>query len=173
MPPLFFCGIKQMPYSPMGKCFLENRSFGPLLCKEKPFLFANRFFPAALQIGVCRFASKFPVIARPVRRLVVAIPRLEGECTEKHPKTGGVAVFGGNRHPVPFNRGIATSHGFLAMTALSQCSKQQFIGLPRFPACHFKSSRSGISILSTRTPPCRIPISLSAICDCILRRYLV
>ena len=32
------------------------------------------------------FASKFSVIARPVRRLVVAIPRLEGECSEKHPK---------------------------------------------------------------------------------------
>ena len=32
------------------------------------------------------FALKFSVIARPVRRLVVAIPRLEGECSEKHPK---------------------------------------------------------------------------------------
>ena len=52
MPPLFFCGIKQMPYSPMGKYFLENRSFGLLLCKEKPFLFANRFFPDALKIVV-------------------------------------------------------------------------------------------------------------------------
>ena len=30
--------------------------------------------------------SKFPVIARPVRTLVVAIPRLEGGCSEKHPK---------------------------------------------------------------------------------------
>ena len=28
------------------------------------------------------FAFKFPVIARPVRTLVVAIPRLEGECSE-------------------------------------------------------------------------------------------
>ena len=38
------------------------------------------------QIVVWRFVSKFPVIARPVRRLVVAIPRLEGKCTEKHPQ---------------------------------------------------------------------------------------
>ena len=54
------------------------------------------------------FASKFPVIARPVRRLVVAIPRLEGKCTEKYQKMGGTAIFGGNRYLVPFNRGIAT-----------------------------------------------------------------
>ena len=32
------------------------------------------------------FAPKFSVIARPVRTLVVAIPRLEGKCTEKYPK---------------------------------------------------------------------------------------
>ena len=43
-------------------------------------------FPAVRQIVVWRFVSKFPVIARPVRRLVVAIPRLEGKCTEKHPQ---------------------------------------------------------------------------------------
>ena len=30
--------------------------------------------------------SKFPVIARPVRRLVVAIPRIERKRTEKHPE---------------------------------------------------------------------------------------
>ena len=55
------------------------------------------------------FASKFSVIARPVRRLVVAIPRLEGECSEKHPKRMGVsAIFGDNRYLFPFNRGIAT-----------------------------------------------------------------
>ena len=29
---------------------------------------------------------KFPVIARPVRTLVVAIPRLQGKCTEKYPE---------------------------------------------------------------------------------------
>ncbi|MDY6181461.1 MAG: hypothetical protein SPI15_11530, partial [Candidatus Faecousia sp.] len=39
----------------------------------------------------------------------VAIPRLEGKCTEKHPKkTGIVTVPGGIRYLVPFNRGIAT-----------------------------------------------------------------
>ena len=38
----------------------------------------------------------------------VAIPRLEGKCTEKHPKMGTSAIFGGNRYLVPFNRGIAT-----------------------------------------------------------------
>ena len=30
--------------------------------------------------------SKFPVIARPVRTLVVAIPLLEGKCIEKYPE---------------------------------------------------------------------------------------
>ena len=54
------------------------------------------------------FASKFSVIARPVRRLVVAIPQLEGKCTEKYPKMGVSAIFCGNRYLVPFNRGIAT-----------------------------------------------------------------
>ena len=33
------------------------------------------------------------VIARPVRRLVVAIPRLEGKCTEKHPEGWGAPRF--------------------------------------------------------------------------------
>ena len=43
-----------------------------------------------------------------MRTLVVAIPRLEGKCTEKYQKMGGTAIFGGNRYLVPFNRGIAT-----------------------------------------------------------------
>ena len=30
--------------------------------------------------------EKNAVIARPVRTLVVAIPRIEGKCTEKHPE---------------------------------------------------------------------------------------
>ena len=38
------------------------------------------------EIVVCRSVSRFPVIARPVRTLVVAIPRIEGKCTEKYPK---------------------------------------------------------------------------------------
>ena len=36
---------------------------------------------------------KFPVIARPVRRLVVAIPRLEGKCIEKRPEKWGLLRF--------------------------------------------------------------------------------
>ena len=38
----------------------------------------------------------------------VAIPRLEGECTDKHPKNGSSTIFGGNRYLVHFNGGIAT-----------------------------------------------------------------
>ena len=57
------------------------------------------------KIGVYRINA---VIARPVRRLVVAIPQLEGKCTEKYPKMGVSAIFCGNRYLVPFNRGIAT-----------------------------------------------------------------
>ena len=56
----------------------------------------------------------------PVRLSGVAIPRLDGECTDKHPKTRVPAIFGGNRFLVPFNRGIATTcvRTGLAMTAL-------------------------------------------------------
>ena len=49
---------------------------------------------------------------------------------------GAVALFGDNRSLLPFIRGIATSHGFLAMTALFQPAKHQFIEpLPRFTFC--------------------------------------
>ena len=54
------------------------------------------------------FAPKFSVIARPVRTLVVAIPQLEGKCTEKYQKMGITAIFGWNRYLIPFNGGIAT-----------------------------------------------------------------
>ncbi|MDY4491285.1 MAG: hypothetical protein SPE19_12315, partial [Candidatus Faecousia sp.] len=55
------------------------------------------------------FASRFSVIARPVRTLVVAIPRLEGKCIDNCPtERENLAIFGGNRYLVPFNRGIAT-----------------------------------------------------------------
>ena len=40
--------------------------------------------PRAEKLLFSGFAFKFPVIARPVRTLVVAIPRLEGKCTEKY-----------------------------------------------------------------------------------------
>ena len=52
----------------------------------------------------------------------VAIPRIEGKCTEKHPKMGTSAIFGGNRYLVSFNRGIATTsvRTGLAMTAFFQ-----------------------------------------------------
>ena len=40
----------------------------------------------------------------------VAIPRLEGKCIDNNPaEWENVAFFGGNRHLVPFNRGIATT----------------------------------------------------------------
>ena len=51
----------------------------------------------------------------------VAIPRLEGKCTEKYPEEwDSPAIFGGNRYLVPLNRGIATTsvRTGLAMTAL-------------------------------------------------------
>ena len=39
----------------------------------------------------------------------VAIPRLEGKCIENCSiEWENVAIFGGNRYLVPFNRGIAT-----------------------------------------------------------------
>ena len=61
---------------------------------------------AALQIGVSRVNA---VIARPVRTLVVAIPRLEGKCIDNRPtERGNLAFFGGNRYLVPLNGGIAT-----------------------------------------------------------------
>ncbi len=40
----------------------------------------------------------------------VAIPRLEEKCIDNCPtERGNVAIFGGNRYLVPFNRGIATT----------------------------------------------------------------
>ena len=52
---------------------------------------------------------KLPVIARPVRTLVVAIPQLVGKYIDNCPtERGNVAIFGGNRYLVPFNGGIAT-----------------------------------------------------------------
>ena len=39
----------------------------------------------------------------------VAIPRVEGTCIDNCPTgRGNLAIFGGNRYLVPFNRGIAT-----------------------------------------------------------------
>ena len=56
----------------------------------------------------------------------VAIPRIEGKCTEKHPKMGTSAIFGGNRYLVPFNRGIATTslRTGLAMTGNLEPAQQ-------------------------------------------------
>ena len=74
----------------------------------------------AQQIGVYRCASRIICHCEPVRLSGVAIPRIEGKCTEKHPKMGTSAIFGGSRYLVPFNRGIATTsvRTGLAMTAL-------------------------------------------------------
>ena len=56
----------------------------------------------------------------------VAIPRIEGKCTEKHSKMGTSAIFGGSRYPVPFNRGIATTslRTGLAMTGYFDTQRQ-------------------------------------------------
>ena len=57
-------------------------------------------------VGLC---PKLPVIARPVRTLVVAIPRLEGKCIDICPtERQNLAIFGRNRYLVPLNGGIAT-----------------------------------------------------------------
>ena len=61
----------------------------------------------------------------------VAIPQLEGKCTEKYQKMGVTSIFGGNRYLVPFNRGIATTsvRTGLAMTEnLERSDKHQFVG---------------------------------------------
>ena len=46
----------------------------------------NPFGEANRKIGVCRVVSRFAVIARPVRLSGVAIPPLEGKCTENYPE---------------------------------------------------------------------------------------
>ena len=52
---------------------------------------------------------ELPVIARPVRRLVVAIPRLEGKCIDNCPtERENLAILGRNRYLAPLNGGIAT-----------------------------------------------------------------
>ena len=57
----------------------------------------------------------------------MAIPRLEGKCIDNCPTERGiVAISGGNRYLVPFNRGIATtsvSTG-LAMTGNWESARQ-------------------------------------------------
>ena len=60
----------------------------------------------------------------------VAIPQFEGKCIDNCPtERENLAIFGGNRYLVPFNRGIATTsvRTGLAMTALF--FKHQFIVL--------------------------------------------
>ena len=74
------------------------------------------------------FASRFSVIARPVRTLVVAIPRLEGKCIDNCPtEWENLAIFGGNRYLVPFNRGIATPVCALARNDSVIFDKHQFV----------------------------------------------
>ena len=46
----------------------------------------SRMKPRLLKRSEKLVFEKNAVIARPVRRLVVAIPRIEGKCTEKHPE---------------------------------------------------------------------------------------
>ena len=61
----------------------------------------------------------------------VAIPWLEEKCIDNCPtERGNVAIFGGNRYLVPWDRGIATplKRTGLAMTALF--FKHQFVHFP-------------------------------------------
>ena len=62
-----------------------------------------------------------------MRTLVVAIPRLEGKCIDNCPtERENLAIFGGNRYLVPFNRGIATTsvRTGLAMTGNLESARQ-------------------------------------------------
>ena len=57
----------------------------------------------------------------------VAIPRLEGKCTEKYPEEwDSPAIFGGNRYRVPWDWGIATTslRTGLAMTGNLESDRQ-------------------------------------------------
>ena len=57
----------------------------------------------------------------------VAIPRLEGKCTEKYPEEWeSPAIFGGNRYRVPWDWGIATTslRTGLAMTGNLESARQ-------------------------------------------------
>ena len=73
----------------------------------------------------------------PVRLSGVAIPRSEGKCTEKYPKTGIISLFGCNHYLVPFNWGIATPVCALARNdSIFSNAKQQF-GRYAQAAMHF------------------------------------
>ena len=84
------------------------------------------------KIVVFRAVSRFPVIARPVRTLVVAIPRLEVKCSTIALQSRIMSDFGGNRYLVPFNRGIATEAGALARNdSISLQTTIQVIGFTK------------------------------------------
>ena len=92
---------------PKGTGFILPCSAGSV--KNRKTNCRHALFSVARQIGVCRAGSRFPVIARPVRTLVVAIPPVRGEMYRKLPEKMGIAaILGGNRYLVPFNGGIAT-----------------------------------------------------------------
>ena len=72
----------------------------------------------------------------------MAIPLLEGKCTETVPgRTGVATIFGGNRYLIPFNRGIATTsvRTGLAMTAFTH---QTPIYQPGFPGERMRDNDS-------------------------------
>ena len=109
----------------------------------------------SIQIGVCRAVANFSVIARPVRTLVVAIPRIEGKCAEKHPEVwdslqflvGIVTWFlstGGLPHQSADWFAMTDSFGRAATnTNLSSHSPFQ----KRRAVCFFPKRRRGVMIL--------------------------
>ena len=100
---------------------------------------------AARQIGVCKDASQITCHCEPVRLSGVAIPRLERKCIDNCPTArGSVAIIGGNRYLVPFNRGIATPVCALARND-SFIFKQQFIGFPILADKQYQHMKTGLS----------------------------
>ena len=104
--------------------------------------FADSIFPKLL-IGLTQHIGKLVFVEyllslRASAHTGVAIPRLDGKCTDKHPKTWVPAIFGGNRYLVPWGRGIATTsvRTGLAMTAYFQTTICRTAELRRY--AHFR-----------------------------------
>ena len=100
------------------------------------------------QIGVCRFASKFAVIASQCAHWRGNPPVREEMYRQLPNRVGVVAIFGGSRYLVPWGRGIATTsvRTGLAMTGNWATARQTPI---RQPA---KETRQAYSLVSGWTP---------------------
>ena len=94
---------------PVMSAFFIVSSSSDLNCQYSIFSNAHIGFRQQPTNWCLSLRSKLPVIARPVRTLVVAIPRIEGKCIDYCPtERENLAIFGGNRYLVPWGRGIAT-----------------------------------------------------------------